>query len=58
MDARDLKLDGLTFRTVFANCVLEHVPGVDKVLSMLISVLETGGRIVATVPFVEMNRSC
>lgn len=38
------------FKTVFSNCVLEHIPEIDKVLSEVNRVLLPGGKLVFTVP--------
>lgn len=55
MDARSMPLRHGTYRTVFANCVLEHIPGVESVLSQAASVLMKNGIFVATVPLINMN---
>jgi SAM-dependent methyltransferase len=44
------------FATVFANSVLEHVPDVGSVLGASHRLLTPGGRLVATMPLIEMNR--
>jgi SAM-dependent methyltransferase len=54
-DARDLTTDPESFSTVFANCVLEHIPDLPGVLSSCQLALRPGGRLVATVPLPEMN---
>jgi SAM-dependent methyltransferase len=56
MDARALKFADGTFATVFANCVMEHIPDLDRVLAECRRVLRPGGALIATVPLVEMNR--
>lgn len=38
------------FKTVISNCVLEHVPEIDKGLREIARVLKPGGRLVITVP--------
>lgn len=38
------------FKTVFSNCVLEHIPDLDKVLAEVSRVLDKGGRFIFTVP--------
>jgi SAM-dependent methyltransferase len=43
------------FRTVFSNSVLEHVPNLDPVLAACRQLLLPGGRLMITVPLVEMN---
>jgi SAM-dependent methyltransferase len=55
MDARAMTFADGSYRTVFANCVLEHIPDVDVVLSNTFRVLARGGRLIATVPLREMN---
>jgi SAM-dependent methyltransferase len=56
MDARRLKFADGVFATVFANCVVEHIPNLDRVLAECRRVLRPGGAFVATVPLIEMNR--
>lgn len=54
-DARDL--DGeANFGTVYANCVMEHIPNVSGVLGGCNRALRAGGQLVMTVPLEEMNR--
>jgi SAM-dependent methyltransferase len=56
-DIRELEADGSPrFACVFANSVLEHVPGLDSVLAACHQLLEPGGELVTTVPLAEMNR--
>jgi SAM-dependent methyltransferase len=56
-DIRELEADGSPrFACVFANSVLEHVPGLDSVLAACHQVLEPGGELVTTVPLTEMNQ--
>jgi SAM-dependent methyltransferase len=55
MDARNMRFETGSFRTVFANCVIEHIPSLEGVLRDSFRVLESGGRFVATVPLLEMN---
>jgi SAM-dependent methyltransferase len=43
------------YRTVFANSVLEHVADLERVLPLCCDVLQPGGRLVTTVPLVDMN---
>jgi SAM-dependent methyltransferase len=54
-DARDLTTAPESYSTVFANCVLEHIPDLPGVLSSCRSALKPGGQLVATVPLPEMN---
>jgi SAM-dependent methyltransferase len=44
------------FATIFTNSVLEHVRGVTGVLRACHGLLRPGGRLVATMPLVDMNR--
>jgi SAM-dependent methyltransferase len=56
MDARNLKFTDGVFATVFANCVMEHIPNLPRVLAECRRVLRPGGTLIATVPLIEMNR--
>jgi SAM-dependent methyltransferase len=56
MDARSLKFPDGAFATVFANCVMEHIPDLARVLAECRRVLRPGGALIATVPLIEMNR--
>jgi SAM-dependent methyltransferase len=56
MDARSLKFADGVFATVFANCVMEHIPDLARVLAECRRVLRPGGALIATVPLIEMNR--
>jgi len=56
MDARRLVFADGVFTTVFANCVVEHIPDLARVLGECRRVLRPGGAFIATVPLVEMNR--
>ena len=56
MDARRLEFGDGVFATVFANCVVEHIPDLARVLGECRRVLRPGGTLIATVPLVEMNR--
>jgi SAM-dependent methyltransferase len=56
MDARRLKFADGVFATVFANCVIEHIPDLARVLAECRRVLRPGGAFIATVPLAEMNR--
>ena len=56
MDARRLKFANGVFATVFANCVLEHIPDLARVLAECRRVLRPEGALIATVPLIEMNR--
>jgi SAM-dependent methyltransferase len=56
MDARSLQFGSGSFATVFANCVIEHVPNLPSLLSECRRVLCPGGRMVATVPLKNLDR--
>lgn len=56
MDARHLRFADGVFATVFANCVVEHIPDLPRVLAECRRVLRPGGALIATVPLIEMNR--
>ncbi len=55
MDARKLELSRESFRTIFANCVLEHIPNIEKALVEFSRVLQPGGSLVATIPLAAME---
>jgi len=55
MDARSMDFPDASYMTVFANCVIEHIPNVARVLAECYRVLRHGGQFVATVPLREMN---
>ena len=55
MDARSMDFAEDSYRTVFGNCVIEHIPNLEKVLADSYRILKTGGRFLATVPLEEMN---
>jgi ubiquinone/menaquinone biosynthesis C-methylase UbiE len=55
MDAREMQFADSVYRTVFANCVLEHIPSVDHIIKSSYRVLAQDGVFVTTVPLVEMN---
>ncbi len=56
LDARELKLEDGGFATVYANCVVEHVPEIKNVLQGCYRGLRNGGKLVITVPLARMNR--
>lgn len=56
LDVRDLTLQDGCFATVYANCVLEHVPDIGKVLAGCFRGLRSGGKLVITIPLVRMNQ--
>lgn len=55
MDARALTTEPDAFATVYANCVLEHIPDLRRVLEGIRVTLRPGGQLVATVPLRTMN---
>lgn len=55
MDACALDFADGAFATVFANCVIEHIPDLGQVLAECRRVLRPGGTLIATVPLQEMN---
>ena len=56
MDACRLKFADGVFATVFANCVVEHIPDLGRVFAECRRVLKPGGTLIVTVPLIEMNR--
>jgi len=56
-NAEALPLKDGTFRTVIANCMLEHVTSLDDVLSEIFRILEPGGLVYLTVPTPELHRN-
>jgi SAM-dependent methyltransferase len=55
MDAREMTFDDRSFGTVFANCVIEHIPDVERVLASSFRLLRDGGLFIATIPLAAMN---
>jgi SAM-dependent methyltransferase len=55
-DARKSTAARGNFATVYANCVMEHIPGIEAVLSGCYNALAPEGQLVMTVPLPEMNR--
>lgn len=55
LDARVLEPENGGYATVFANCVMEHIPGLEGVLAGCFRGLRPGGKLIMTVPLVEMN---
>ncbi len=55
MDARQMTFASGSFATVFANCVIEHIPNLSSVLASSHTMLRDGGKFVATVPLRGMN---
>ncbi len=56
LDVRELTVGDGCFATVYANCVLEHVPDIEKVLAGCFRGLRPGGKLVITIPLVHMNQ--
>jgi len=56
-DARDLPNSDATFGTIYANCVMEHIPDIEAVLAGCSRALRPGGKLVMTVPLVRMNEN-
>jgi SAM-dependent methyltransferase len=54
-DARELSPMKAGYGTVYANCVMEHIPEIGKVLEACFRSLRDGGALVITVPLSEMN---
>ncbi len=55
MDARRMTFADSTYRTIFANCVIEHIPELDGVLADSFRALAPGGRFITTVPLRRMS---
>ncbi len=51
-----IPLKDASVKTVISNCVLEHVPDLDKGLAEIARVLKPGGRLLMTVPSEYYNR--
>lgn len=56
LDVREITLQDGGFATVYANCVLEHVPDIEKVLTGCFRGLRPGGQLVITIPLIRMNQ--
>jgi SAM-dependent methyltransferase len=50
VSATDMPFKKNSYNTVISNCVMEHIPDIDKVLSEVKRVLKPGGRLITTVP--------
>ena len=50
VSAATLPFEDRSFASVFSNCVLEHVDGIDRALSEIHRVLRPGGTLLSTVP--------
>jgi SAM-dependent methyltransferase len=55
LDARNLQLCEGGFGTIYANCVMEHIPHIAEVLAGCYRGLRPGGKLVMTVPLAQMN---
>ena len=55
LDARELQTPESGYGTVFANCVLEHIPDIENVLRGCHRSLRSGGKLVITIPLMRMN---
>jgi SAM-dependent methyltransferase len=55
LDARDLQFSEGGYRTIYANCVMEHIPEINGVLAGCYRGLRRGGKLVMTVPLIQMN---
>lgn len=55
LDVREIALQDEGFATVYANCVLEHVPEIERVLAGCFRGLRPGGQLVITIPLARMN---
>lgn len=55
-DAREPTRTRGNFATVYANCVMEHIPGIPAVLRGCYDALAAEGQLVITVPLLEMNQ--
>ena len=50
VSATDMPFKSNSFNTVISNCVMEHIPDIDGVLSEVYRVLKPGGRLITSVP--------
>jgi len=55
LDARQLQFSENGYGTIYANCVMEHITDIKDVLAGCYRGLRQGGKLVMTVPLVEMN---
>jgi SAM-dependent methyltransferase len=55
LDARELQFSEAGYGTVYANCVIEHIPDIEGVLGGCYRGLRPGGKLVITVPLAQMN---
>jgi len=50
VSATDMPFKNNSYNTVISNCVMEHIPDIDAVLSEVKRVLKPGGRLITSVP--------
>jgi SAM-dependent methyltransferase len=55
LDARELEFSEGGYATIYANCVMEHIPDIQSVLAGCYRGLRPGGKLVITVPLIPMN---
>ena len=55
VNARELQFSEGGYGTIYANCVMEHIPDIEAVLVGCYRGLRPGGKLVMTVPLTEMN---
>jgi SAM-dependent methyltransferase len=55
-DARNLPFKTGVFRSIIANCVLEHIDGVERVIAECSGILQRGGKLIFTVPSEYFNK--
>ena len=55
LDARELQFSEGGYGTIYANCVMEHMPDIEGVLAGCYRGLRPGGKLVMTVPLTQMN---
>jgi SAM-dependent methyltransferase len=55
LDARKLQFAENGYGTIYANCVMEHIPDIKGVLAGCYRGLRPGGKLVMTVPLTQMN---
>jgi SAM-dependent methyltransferase len=56
LDARELQFSESGYGTIYANCVMEHIPDIEGVLAGCYRGLRPGGKVVMTVPLAQMNQ--
>jgi SAM-dependent methyltransferase len=55
LDARQLQFSEDGYGTIYANCVMEHIPNIEGVIAGCYRGLRPGGKLVMTVPLTQMN---